>query len=107
MDKTKLLNLAKSEIKEFEHEGETFFAKSLSVAARDIIHPLASVFSGKNLDNPEEVSAYREFRKKFVAFSLCDEKGKQLLDDKDLNELDDNWIEGIYSKLAGLFQKKN
>lgn len=110
MDKATFLNLAKSEVKKFEVEGEELYAKALSVASRDVLHPIAAVFSKDgfvSLENSEQVSAYRDFRKKLVSFSLCDKDGKQLLKEEDLNDLDDGWIDKIYSEVSGLFKKKN
>lgn len=110
MDKATFLNLAKSEVKKFEVEGQEFYAKALSVASRDILSPIAAVFSSENgaqLDTPERVTAYRDFRRKHVAFSLCDEDGKPFISESEMAGLDDGWINKIYIEISGLFSKKD
>jgi hypothetical protein len=101
--KALMLGLVAVRVSEFEFEEQKFFFKDFSIKAGDDcnVHLKRCLGEdGKVQESEESLIEFSQYRNKFLAYSLCDEKGAELFALDEVEKMDFLKVQALFVALS-------
>jgi hypothetical protein len=98
-----LKGLTAVRVREFKFENQTFYAKDLTISEGDECYSHLSTFlseNGKVKTDVNSVGEFGKYRNKFIAYSLCDSEGNAIFTVEEIEKLDYQKIQSLFTALA-------